>query len=92
MILSRICCGFATILAISAMPGGSAELDYGMPSIFYDGMNAKLIGRGYREVRVMDPESGLISAVDPQGSEVLLRVDTDRGRIVTSSYVHPADG
>jgi hypothetical protein len=79
------------LLAANAAPAWSAMLDREMPSVFYDGMNAKLINNGYHDVRVLNPETGRLVAFDPEGSEVCIVVDTDTGKIVRTTYVHPSD-
>ncbi|MFD0980946.1 hypothetical protein [Tropicimonas aquimaris] len=91
MTYARLGCVCAAMFSF-ALPVSSGELDYAMPSTFYDGMNAKLIGRGYREVRVLDPQEGILSAYDAQGSEVRINVDPTGGQIISTNYVHPADG
>ncbi|SFC02869.1 hypothetical protein [Tropicimonas isoalkanivorans] len=78
-------------LAMLAAPAWSAMLDREMPSVFYDGMNAKLINNGYHDVRVLDPETGRLVAYDPDGSEVCIVVDTETGKILQTTYVHPSD-
>ena len=91
MTYTRLGCVCAAMFTL-VLPASSGELDYTMPTEFYDGMNAKLINEGYREVRVLDPQEGVLSAFDAQGSEVKINVDPSRGQIISTSYVHPTDG
>ncbi|WP_068115508.1 hypothetical protein [Tropicimonas marinistellae] len=84
--------GLMVIVIVAAQGASANDLDYSMPSIFYDGMNAKLLNAGYREVRVTDAETGRLAAYDPDGSEVLLTVDPTTRRVVNEVYVHPGDG
>jgi hypothetical protein len=64
---------------------------YDMPTNGYDELNAKLIAGGYREVRVLDAEAGRLSAIDADGSEVLLIADTTTRRILEWHFVHDGD-
>lgn len=62
-----------------------------MPSIHYDHIAAKLIMTGYKDVRMVDPKAGTMSAYDRDGSEVIVRVDEMSRTILSTTFVHDAD-
>jgi len=62
-----------------------------MPNFQYDEMAAKLIGQGYRDLRVVDASRGLMSAYDEYGSEVMIVVDVANRQVVSTAFVHLAD-
>lgn len=45
---------------------------HGMPTEYLDGLNAKLISEGYRELRIIDTDQSILSAVDQSGKTVML--------------------
>lgn len=82
---ATICAGLLSPLA--GWAGGVND----MPSVRYDNIAAKLIMSGYRDVRVVDPEMGRMSAYDRDGSEVIVRVDQVTREILSTTHVHVAD-
>lgn len=62
-----------------------------MPTEYFDGLNAKLINSGYRDVRVINTDTHHLVAFDRDGSEVLLVAHPTNYRILSTTYVHPHD-
>ncbi len=79
----------AAIMFLGTVGGASAiDLVKAMPSNYLDEVNAKLMAIGYREVRVIDAETNRLSAIDKDGSEVVLIISPLDRKITFSTYVH----
>ncbi|SDZ54337.1 hypothetical protein SAMN05444004_12023 [Jannaschia faecimaris] len=62
-----------------------------MPTSDYDAMAAKLMGQGYHDIRIVDPDRGYMQAYDRYGSELLIVVDANKRRVVRTNAVHSSD-
>ena len=81
-----------TCVAISAASASFAnQRAQEMPTAYLDGLNAKLISNGYRDVRVVDADKVILSAYDQSGSEVILIAHPSNNQILESHYVHGTD-
>lgn len=79
--------GVALLCAASASANTSGE----MPNQYFDGMAAKLIMAGFRDVQMVDQDTNTLAAYDPDGSEVLIVVHPTSRQILRQSFVHSGD-
>ena len=81
----------AAIFALLATSGvASAQaISTGMPSEYYDELNAKLIAQGYDDVLVTDIAAREMLAYAPNGKKVLLVAHPTSRTIVSMTYLHP---
>ncbi len=50
-----------------------------------------LTAAGYRDVRGIGDDGAYVTAIDPQGSEVLLLIDESSGEVIEKQFLHFAD-
>ena len=62
-----------------------------MPSAYFDELNAKLIANGYRSIRVVNIEKMYMSAIDRDGSEVMLVAHPSNRAFIRETYIHTTD-
>ena len=58
---------------------------------FLQYQQAFLEARGYRDIQPISATSARVTAVDAQGSEVIVHFDPDQGTIRWIDYVHASD-
>ena len=80
-----ICLLALSTIAVAADPVNE------MPTFQHDEMAAKLIAQGYRDLRLVGPDNGHVSAYDQNGSEVLIVVEVANRRVIEVNYVHASD-
>ena len=79
--------GVALLCVATASPATAGE----MPNQYFDGMAAKLIMAGFRDVQMVDEEKNTLAAYDPDGSEVLIVVHPTSRQILRQTFVHTGD-
>lgn len=57
----------------------------------FESSKAWLATEGYRQISMLGSDSTKITAIDTEGSEVILTLNQDSDAIIDSSYVHPMD-
>ncbi|MGJ8605607.1 MAG: hypothetical protein ACSHXH_15940 [Marivita sp.] len=79
--------GVAMLCAVSASASPTAD----MPNQYFDGMAAKLIMAGFRDIQMVDQETNTLTAYDQHGSEVMIVVHPTSRQILRQSFVHKSD-
>ena len=79
--------GVALLCAASATANTTGD----MPNQYFDGMAAKLIKVGFRDIHMVDEKTNTLSAYDQDGSEVLIVVHPTSRQILRQSFVHGGD-
>ena len=84
---------FSTLLALSlATPfAASAQAVNVMPDSSYDAIASKLLMSGYKDLRLVSAEDGLINGFDKEGSEVMIVVDPESRKVLRTINVHETD-
>lgn len=77
--------------AILCAAGVSANTTAEMPNQYFDGMAAKLIMAGFRDIQMVDQERNTLAAYDQDGSEVLIVVHPTSRQILRQNFVHKSD-
>jgi hypothetical protein len=85
------------VLSVASEPHELTDPDYlyadGFPDVpmFVSFVKMQLVSLGYREIRMSNGQALRLSALDKEGSQVLLTIDEYTGAVRDEEYLHRMD-